>query len=226
MRHHYDFGLDRQVVGDDLVRAEAWDALRTRTDGAFSLAGSREELDRTADGRPEIAERARAIEAWLERRDAGSLASYGVGGAVLEAWLLRLGQDRSLVLTDYGPETVERLRTLLPEVVVVHHDLLRDPPLEADIHLFHRIDTELTDEEWRDVLNRFSGVTILVVATEIATPRRLARELMLRARNRHLTRAGWLRTRGAFETLWSGTHDAEPIRLYDLEGWALTPRAA
>jgi hypothetical protein len=69
-------------------------------------------------------------------------------------------------------------------------------------------------------------VTILVVATEIATPRRLARELMLRARNRHLTRAGWLRTRGAFETLWSGTHDAEPIRLYDLEGWALTPRAA
>jgi hypothetical protein len=226
MRHHYDFGPDRQVVGDDLIRAEAWDALRTRTDGAFSLAGSREELERTADGRPEIGERARAIERWLERRDVGTLASYGVGGAVLEAWLLRLRPERSLVLTDYGPETVERLGALLPEVEVVHHDLLRDPPLDADIHLFHRIDTELTDEEWRGVLKRFAAETILVVATEIATPRRLARQLMLRARNRHLTRAGWLRTRSSFETLWSRTHDAEPIRLYDLDGWALTPRAA
>jgi hypothetical protein len=226
MRHHYDFGPDRQIVGDDLVRADAWDALRTSTDGAFSLATSREELERTADGRPEIGDRARAIDRWLERRDAGSLTSYGVGGAVLEAWLLRLRPDRSLEVTDYGPETVERLRALLPEVEVVHHDLLRDPPRDADIHLFHRIDTELTDEEWRGVLNRFAAETILVVATEIATPPRLARELMLRARNRHLTRAGWLRTRGSFEKLWSGTHDAQPIRLYDLEGWALTPRAA
>jgi hypothetical protein len=226
MRHHFDFGPDRAVVGDDLVRAEAWDALRTRTDGAFSVAASREELERTADGRPEIGERARAIERWLERPDVASLASYGVGGAVLEAWLLRLRPDRSMVLTDYGPETVERLGALLPDVEVVHHDLLRDPPLDADIHLFHRIDTELTDEQWRGVLKRFDAKTILVVATEIATPRRLARELMLRARNRHLTRAGWLRTRSSFETLWSGTHDAEPIRLYDLDGWALTPRAA
>jgi hypothetical protein len=226
MRHHYDFGVDRQVVGDDLVRAEAWDALRTGTDGAFSLAGSREELERVADRRPEIGERAKAIEAWLEKRDVGSLASYGVGGAVLEAWLLRLRPSRSFVLTDYGPETVDRLRALLPDVKVVHHDLLRDPPLDADIQLFHRIDTELTDKEWRGVLKRFAGETILVVATEIATPRRLARELMLRARSRRLTRAGWLRTRDSFETLWSGTHDAEPIRLYDLEGWALTPRAA
>ena len=49
MRHHYDFGADRPVVGDDLVRAEAWDALRTRTSGAFAVAASREDLERSAD---------------------------------------------------------------------------------------------------------------------------------------------------------------------------------
>ncbi len=226
MRHHFDFGPDRAVVGDDLVRAEAWDALRTRTDGAFSVAASREELERTADGRPEIGERARAIERWLEQRDVDALASYGVGGGVLEAWLLRLRPERRLALTDYGPETVERLRALFPEAEVVRHDLLRDAPLGAEAHLFHRIDTELTDEQWRDVLRRFAGETILVVATEVATASRLARELLLRARNRHLTRAGWLRTRGSFEALWRQTHDAESLRLHDLEGWVLTPRAA
>jgi hypothetical protein len=76
------------------------------------------------------------------------------------------------------------------------------------------------------VLRRFADETILVVATEVATAPRLARELLLRARNRHLTRAGWLRTRGSFEALWRQTHEAEGVRLHDLEGWVLTPRAA
>ena len=225
MRHHFDFGPDRAVVGEDLVRPEAWDALRTRTDGAFSVAASREELERTADGRPEIGERARAIERWLDQRDVDALASYGAGGGVLEAWLLRLGSQRRLALTDYGPETVERLRALFPEAEVVRHDLLRDAPLDAEVHLFHRIDTELTDDQWHEVLGRFADKTILVVATEVATPRRLGQELLLRARSRHLTRAGWLRSRGSFEALWSETHEAEALRLHDLDGWALTPRA-
>jgi hypothetical protein len=225
VRHHFDFGSDRVVVGDDLVRAEAWDSQRTQTDGAFSLAASRDELERTADARPEIGERALAIDRWLERQDVETLASYGVGGGVLEAWLLRLSRRRLLV-TDYAPDTVERLRALLPEAEVTRHDLLSDPPLDADAHLFHRIDTELTDAQWGGVLERFAAQTILVVATEIATPRRLAQELLLRARNRHLTRAGWLRTRGSFEALWKRTHDAKPLRLHDLDGWALVPRAA
>jgi hypothetical protein len=226
MRHHFDFGADRAVVGDDLVRPEAWDALRTRTDGTFSLAATREELDRTADARPEIGGRARAIDSWLERQDVRTLASYGVGGAVLEAWLLRLRPERRLLLADYAPATVDRLRRLFPDADVIRHDLVNDAPLAAGAHLFHRVDTELTDEQWRVVLERFAGETILVVATEVATARRVGRELMLRLRNRHLTRAGWLRTRGSFEALWEGTHDAQPLRLHDLDGWALTPRAA
>jgi hypothetical protein len=226
MRHHFDFGPDRVMVGEDLVRPEAWDALRTRTNGAFSVAASREELERTADGRPEIRERARAIERWLEQRDVDALASYGVGGGVLEAWLLRFRPERRLALTDYGPKTVDRLRAIFPEAEVVRHDLLHDLPLDAEVHLFHRIDTELTDDQWHGVLRRFGDVTILVVATEVATPRRLGQELLLRARSRQLTRAGWLRTRGSFEALWRGTHDVQALRLHDLDGWALTPRAA
>jgi hypothetical protein len=225
-RHHFDFGPDRVLVGDDLVRADAWDALRTRTEGAFSLAGSRAELEETADSRPEIAERARAIELWLADRDVRTLASYGVGGGVLEAWLLRLSPVRRLVMTDYAPATVAGLRELFPDAEVVQHDLLNDMPPDADMHMFHRIDTELTDDQWHEVFERFATEKVLVVATEVATIGRLVQELVLRARNRHLTRAGWLRTRGAFEALWKETHTATPLRLYDLDGWALSPRSA
>jgi muconolactone delta-isomerase len=67
---------------------------------------------------------------------------------------------------------------------------------------------------------------VIVAATEVATARRLVSEVLLRIRRRHATRAGWLRTRDSFEALWRETHEAEPLRLYDLDGWALTPRPA
>ena len=225
MRHHFDFGADRTVVGDDLVTPGSWDALRTKTNGSFSLARSREELERAADARPEIEARARAIDGWLQGRDVGVLASYGVGAGVLEAWLLRLHPRRRLLLTDYAPETVAGLASLFPEAGVMSHDLLADPPLTADVHLFHRVDTELTDAEWHTTLRRFEHETVLMVAAEVATTRRLVQELLLRARSRQLSRAGWLRTRDAFVVLWTGTHDAEPLRLHDLQGWALAPHA-
>jgi len=223
IRHHYDFGADRALVGDDLVRPESWDALRTRTSGAFAVSASREELERTAENHREIGDRARQIDRWLEEKEVGTLASYGVGGGVLEWWLLRIRPGRRLLLADYAPETVDRLRSLFPGAEVHRHDLFSDPPLPGDAHLFHRVDTELTDAEWRATFRRYSTERVLVVATEVATPRRILGELLLRAGTRHLTRAGWLRTRGAFEALWRDTHDARALRLYDLEGWDLTP---
>jgi hypothetical protein len=226
LRHHFDFGADRSVVGDDLVQSAAWDALRTRTSGAFALARSRDELVRTAEARAEIAARARAIDRWLTERNVRAVASYGVGGAILEWWLLHISPERRVILAEYAPKTVERLRELLPEIDVRRHDLLEDPPLAAGAHLFHRIDTELSDAQWHEVLERFNHETVIVAATEIATARRLFSELLLRIRRRHATRAGWLRTRDSFEALWRETHDAEPLRLYDLDGWALTPRPA
>jgi hypothetical protein len=224
IRHHYDFGADRGLVGDDVVTPQSWDALRTQTSGPFAAASSRDELARTAEEWPGIGERARAIERWLEANGIGTLASYGVGGGVLEWWLERLRPECRLLLAEYAPETVERLGQLFPYAEVHRHDLLADPPLPADAHLFHRVDTELTNVEWRAALRRFAGERVLVVATEVATPRRLLQELLLRLRSRNLSRAGWLRTRGAFEALWRETHNARPLGFYDLDGWALTPR--
>jgi hypothetical protein len=223
--HYYDFGADRRLVGDDLVRPEAWDALRTRTEGPFALPATREAWERMADEREDLRERARALDAWLTEQGVRRLASYGAGGAGVELWLSRLTPERELIVTDYTPEAVERLSGLFHEADVRRHDLLADPPVDADLHLFHRIDTEFTNRQWRTLLRRFRDRTVLVVATEVATLRRILAELRALPRTRRTaTRAGVIRTAGAFEALWRPTHRASRLRLHDLEAWHLVPR--
>jgi len=227
IRHYYDFGADRAIVGDDLVRPEAWDRLRTKTSGVFSIPPTREEFVRTAEERADIAGRARAIDAWLEGQGAEVVASYGVGGASLEWWLHKLRPRRKLIVTDYGEATVHRLAGTFPEVDVRYHDLSRDQPLAADVHLFHRIDTEFSNGEWQEVFTRFARVPILFVAADLLDLRRLLVELQMRRRmkQRHATKAGFIRSRAAFEALWRHTHTSEPLPMHDLNAWALRPRA-
>jgi hypothetical protein len=205
------------------VRPEAWDALRTQTSGPFAMAGTRAELEAQADARPEIDARARQISEWLDGRGAATVASYGVGAALPELWLQRHAPQRRLIATDYGEATIERLRTLLPEMEPVHHDLLHDSPLTADIHLFHRIDTEFSNGQFRALLQRFADVHLLVVATEVTTLRGAVGEVR-KALRPGTSRAGWARTRGAFEALWCPTHEFTRLRFNDLDAWALEPR--
>lgn len=218
--HYFDFGAERALVGGELSGAEGWDALRLRTRGAFALPSTREELEARADADALVRERARAIDAVAAAR---SLASYGAGTGVLELWLGRLRPERSLVVTEFAPATVGALARLLPEFEVRLHDLRKDPPLPAALHLLHRVDTELDDAAFRELLIRFGSVPLLVVATEVLGPRALARELTTRLRP-GATRAGLVRSRGAFEALWRPTHVARPLRVHDLQGWLLEPR--
>jgi hypothetical protein len=222
--HYFDFGADRRHVGDDLVRPEAWDALRTETAGPFALPASREAWEQALGGRPELEQRARRIDALLAELGAESLASYGVGVAMIEFWLHKLRPERPLRLGEYAPATVGRLRDVFPEVEVRQHDLLADPPLPGDWHLFHRIDTEFSNRQWRRILRRFRDRSILFVATEIIDLSQAIRELRSKFSNPNATRSGLIRNRPAFEALWRRTHRAEPVEVADLQGWVLTPR--
>ena len=223
VRHHFDFGTDRAVVGEDLVRPEAWDALRTETSGAFALAATREQWERTADEHPELDARARRIAAVLDRRGVTQLASYGVGGATLECWLNRVSPERRLTVTDYAPATIERLRAIFAEAECAVHDLAADPPLDADLHLFHRIDTEFDNQRWGEVFDRFASVPIVFVAAGQVDLRGAFAEFR-KGRRPGASRAGWVRTRRAIEALWQHTHRSVPVGVGDLPAWELVPR--
>src|SRR5206468_2835156 len=126
-----------------------------------------------------------------------------------------------LTCTDFAPLTVMRLREHFEDVTVVQHDLRTDEPLAADLHILHRVDTELSDAEWPEVLRRFREA-VLFVATELVGLRPITRELVTRIRHPHAQPAGWIRTESALERLWRNSHDARPVPIADLPGYVLT----
>jgi hypothetical protein len=218
--HRYDFGADRDRVGAELVNAASWDAIR-ETSGPFGLPATRAEWARAA-GEGDLAERATAIAAIADELGARRLCSYGVGGAFIELNLAQQRPDLDLVCTDFTPRTLGRLRELFPEADVRSHDLTSDAPIEADLHLFHRIDTELSNRQWRAVLPRFRE-PILLVADALLGWRGLLRELRLRA-SRTASDAGYSRTEAGLRSLWQPSHHDRRLEIGALTGFLLTPR--
>ena len=225
-RHFADFGDQSGAVGNDLRDPAAWDRLRMGAAGPFGLPSTRDQWVDEAEADSDIGERAQAIGRFLG--GARSLASYGVGKAMLEFRLHSSRPDLTLTVTDYAAATVERLGGLFPEATVVRHDLRRDPPVSAEWHLFHRVDTEFATREWHAVFRHFSTARIVFVAGGMQDTPDLVRERLRwldPRRGGRATSAGWVRNRPALEALWRRTHHAEPVRVHDLPGWALTPRA-
>src|SRR5207244_3495580 len=108
--------------------------------------------------------------------------------------------------TDYAPLTVERLRTLFPEAMVLLRDLTDPEPPSAELHLMHRLDAELDDGAWHRVFGRLPGTVLFVPNVVLDLPaaaREVARRVLRRGR---LTHAGWFRNEDALRALWSETH--------------------
>jgi hypothetical protein len=219
--HYYDFREDRNRVGPDLVNPESWDAIRETT-GPFGLPPTREEWERAAIT-PEFAARAETIAEIVRGFGVGRLCSYGVGAALLELNLFKTLAEVELVCTDYAPRTVRRLTTLFPEADVRLHDFRTETPLPADLHLLHRVDSELPSGEWRRVLAGFRD-PVLFVATQVLDWQGLLSELRRRFSRDAVTRAGYVRTEAGLRSLWRGTHDDRPLAVGELTGFLLMPR--
>lgn len=221
--HTYDFRDDGKTIGDNLLLPQAWDAARD-TIGPFGLPESREEWERLA-GQPQLERRAADIVAIARGLGARSLCSHGVGTGSLELNIHRLAPDVALTCTDYAPRATERLRSMFVEAEVTVHDLANAPPPPADLHLMHRIDTELRTETWRQVFARFSE-PILVVPTLLLDVERMLKEVALRFLRPRASRAGWIRTEDAFRALWKRTHSDEVVTVDEQRAFLLSRRAA
>ena len=222
--HYYDFGAQRERVGRDLADSAAWDTLRDG-EGPFGLPSTRAAWEAIASD-PATVARAEDVVRVARGCEARRLCSYGVGTGALELQVARHAPELELTCTDYAPRAVTRLRELFPEATVVRHDLLADEPVEADLHLLHRVDTEFSDPDLRRILLRFQE-PVLLVPSAFLGGRLLLRELLVRFGRRRATRAGWLRSEDAFRALWRGAREATEVRIGETRGYLLArPGAA
>jgi hypothetical protein len=221
LRHHFDFGDASEALRGDLVQPGSWDSIR-ETEGPFYLPQTRTEWE-TAVVTSENRSRADAVARVADELGARRVVSHGVGVGALELCLVLTAPQLELTCTDYSPRTVERLERLFPEARVLQHDLRSDAPLDADLHVMHRIDTELDRDEWRRV---FSGLAspIVFVPGLILGVSSFGRELFRRLARRRLTKAGYLRNESALRDLWSGSFVSEPLRVGGERGFLLRPR--
>lgn len=166
--------------------------------------------------RPELAQRADVIAAIADERGAKVVASYGVGPALMERHLANR-VDR-LVCSDFTPRTINRVAPYMPGVDVRLHDLT-DGPLEADLHVLHRVDTEFDDDEMTAMLNLFRGTEVLIVVTQLLKVRYILREITTRVRGG--SEAGWLRTGAAFQQLIPKEFNIERRQVADLPAFLL-----
>ena len=222
IRHAYDFGPERGVVGRTLLDPSAWDAARSLP-GPFELPENRVDWERCAR-RGDLERRAQDVASVARELGASSLCSHGVGTASLELNLHRAAPELNLTCTDYAPLTVERLRRLFPEAEVVLRNLVDPGPPLADVHLMHRLDAELDDDDWRSVFAAMERPILFVpnVVLDLAgAARETARRLVRRG---SLTNAGWFRNEAALRALWSESHSDRPLTISDSRGFLLEPR--
>jgi hypothetical protein len=222
VRRVYDFGAERAEVGPTLLSPEAWDAVR-RLPGAFRLPESREEWLAAGSTEPYVSRAAAVVEV-ANQLGAGSLCSHGVGTALLEQQVQHLAPELALTCTDFAPDTVERLRSLFEGVEFVRADLRDAESLpQADLHLMHRLDQELSREEWHSVFASLAS-PVLFVPSEILTPAAAIKELVRRVLRPRATSAGLFRNEAALRDLWSPWFDDRRLAVADETGFLLTPR--
>lgn len=210
MQHYY-----RTPNGRALCGAGDWDALRT-TDSPFRLPADAEDWESMVESWPACGRRASAIARVARTIGAERVVSYGVGSAILEYTLG--AQVTELVCTDFAPATVARLRELGVDARV--HDLARDDPLPADLHVLHRVDTEFDDPTLATVLGKFREPALLVVA-ELLSLTGVVREIVTRARRG--SPVGWTRNRSALEACLPPTSHVSELRVGELPGFLIGP---
>ena len=223
--HYYDFGADRSLLGAELLGPEDWDALRIEGEGIFRFPEDHDDWERMVTENDWQCRRAQTVISWLEPLGVRSVASYGVGPALVERWIQRLRPQWCLALTDIAPRTVDRLEAHFPGVEVRRHDFCREEPVDADVHLFNCVDTELPDQMWRDVFRRFGSRSVLFFPCITFGWRVIARELWCRRPGRDPMRAGWWRTKGRIDELAQPTHQVRRLRAGRAgTAWLLEPR--
>jgi len=209
-------------VGPTLLAPSSWDLVRA-TDAGFLLPDTRREWVEKA-AIPPLPERAAAIADVIRRHGWRHVCSHGVGPGYVEHHLARLLPDVRVSCYDNAPVATARLAALFPEAEVRVGDFRRELPV-ADVHLFHRVDTELDDREWRTVFDRISVPVVFVAGGLLDGPvgwRSRARSRVGRAWRRDLAFVGYARDEEAMRSLWRG-RQAQGFQAAELSGWVIFP---
>jgi len=163
IRAYYDFAEYSKVVGSDLRSPTAWNALRISDARFFSLSERRRDWLNSFADREDLRERAHLIASLCREQGLRRVFSVGVGVGALEYFMKNEDPDLHLIFTDYAPRATARLRSVSSECdVVVVFDMMHNEwqPVPDTLYLLHRVDTKLSDKDWRTCFSRMAASAV------------------------------------------------------------------
>lgn len=230
VKHFYDF--QNAVDAQEDLNPACWDALRLNNsadDNMFGIPTSSAIWRERILANLILQERVKAILNLMQGRFS-RLNSYGIGSGGIEFLIKREAPHIFVEGSDCAPKTVERLRGLFKEADrIIQFNILNDEWVNDGpccLYLFHRIDTEFDDQQWRIIFEKIwrTGIEyILFIPSEFLTFGRLVRQkiklLLYMVLGRRLTFAGYLRTKEQFFSFFFGKYKVEQVcKIGDLEG--------
>ncbi len=236
LKSYYYFADEKGELGDGLNRPESWDILRMREDSSlFSIPKERENWQRVCLNNPVLKLRAKEIAKILGTRF-NCVYSFGVGVGCLEFLIKKENPVLQLKCSDFASKAVERLKKIFVEAdEITNFDILYgnwDRIEPESICLFCRVDTELSDQQWREVLRkmRLAGVkNILFIPGYLLSVAGIIHQqikyAIFRSLGREMTFSGYMRTKKRFISLLSEFFEIEKIvQIHDLPGFLLTAK--
>lgn len=236
LKFYYYFDDQKGELGGNLIRPEAWDVLRMKEDnGPFGIPKERENWQKICLNNPTLKLRAKDIGKLLKGRF-DSLHSFGIGVGCLEFFIKKEDPAVQLTCSDFAPKAVERLREVFFEADrvsqfdMIHGDWSKIDP--RGVCLLHRVDRELTDEQWRAVFEKMKlgGIkNILFIPSEMVTFKHIFQQQMkyiiFKLLGRKMTFSGFMRTQERLVSLLTDSFDIDQIvKIHDLQGFLLTAK--
>lgn len=181
MRVQHDFAASAGAIGPSLHNRRAWDALRDSGLPGFAIPEDRQEWLASISDRLDLKERAQAIVQICRALGLSRVFSVGAGSGALEFYMKAVDQGLHLTCADYAPGATARLRNVFSECdEVIVFDMLHDKwkPANGTLYLLHRVDTELSNQDWRRCFSAMgsAGVSpVLFVVSEFLTPQKRIR---------------------------------------------------
>jgi|SRR3989344_2490755 len=250
IKHYYPLGRISYLLKDgELNSSESWDILR-KIHSQFSISEDREEWLKSAEGKRtgkenvkkdgqegNLIQRARDVVDIIDHLGITCVFSLGVGGAGLEYQIKKIKPEVKMVCSEYSHVAVNALKKVFLECdEIVYFDARNDDFTSTimeypsrQLHLISRLDVDLTDEEFRDVIKRMydSGIqNILVICGGCLTLRglfnRLHQRINYRLHSVPLAFAGYLRSAKTFSSFWYNSYQSTEINCGGLKSFLLT----
>lgn len=226
-KHYYPI----RNIEKNLLDKEALDKSKLEETSPFYIPENRTAWLEKGFKKPWLPRQAQDIINLANKINLSKIISFGVGGAWLEYNIKKIEPLLYLVCSDCTPQAIARLKKIFTECDEIKEFDIKNSSWSSEnaLYLFYRVDTDLSNKEWKQVfanMNKSNIRYILFVPSLILNPKIWLQEkiafLRCKIKKKPISFAGYIRTKDTLRSLFRPYYRIkEEVFIGDLTGFFL-----